>query len=357
MRIIKVELSRSESYSYEIWCELGLRKKVRERLKEIAPGRRLFWIFDREVVKRWGEDFDLGPQELIVWEAREDRKNLASIEKLARELISLGADRLSLLVSVGGGVTGDVVGFLASIYMRGIPFVQVPTTLVAQVDSSIGGKTGVDLPDGKNLIGTFHQPMWVAIDPEFITSLPQNIMAQGMAEVIKTAWIGDEGLVEMLESQHDSIKAMELKVISYVVGRCAEIKASIVMQDERESDIRRILNLGHTFGHAIERASNYSISHGEAVAMGCICAAKLSFLLGKISEENLFRMVSLFTKYNLPVEIPPTLDTDDIIRSFYADKKKRDKMLVFVLPLTPGKVELYITDDLSIVKEAVSKKL
>lgn len=352
---IKVNLKRPESCYYEIWCERELRKTLRHHIRRIAPERRAFWICDSEVFTLWGGDLALEEEELILWEAREDRKNLDSVESLARQLIVRGADRSSLLVAVGGGVTGDVVGFLSSVYMRGIPFVQVPTTLVAQVDSSIGGKTGVDLPEGKNLIGTFHQPLWVAIDPEFVLSLPMDIMAQGMAEVIKTAWIGDSELVEILEREYESVKAKDMRVISDVVGRCAKIKSSIVMADEREAGIRRVLNLGHTFGHAIERASNYSISHGEAVAIGCACAARLSLFIGKISEEIVSRMLSLLRKYDLPVEIPSMLETDAIFEAFYADKKKKDKMLTFILPLMPGRVDLYNTEDLSIIKEAILK--
>lgn len=354
---IKVEIRRPEYYFYEIWCEQGLRKYINDRIKELAPKRRIFWIFDKEVFNRWRNDFNLKGEELIIWEAREDRKNLDTVEILARKLVSLGADRSSLLVAVGGGVTGDVVGFLASIYMRGIPFIQVPTTLVAQVDSSIGGKTGVDLPEGKNLIGTFYQPLWVAIDPEFISSLPDHIMAQGMAEVIKTAWIGDPDLVELLQKECELVKKRNTELIADIVGKCAQIKAEIVMRDETENNIRRVLNLGHTFGHAIEKASNYSIPHGEAVAIGCVCSAKLSFILGKISEDNLKRMISLISSYDLPVEIPSELDIESIVEAFYSDKKKRDRTLTFVLPLQPGKVELYNTEDLTTIRKAMLKKL
>lgn len=347
---IYVNLRRPESYSYEIWCECGLRKDLTRIIEEFAPGRRRFWICDREVVERWGQDFSPEKDDLIVWEAKETAKNLATVEKLASELVVRGADRSSLLVAVGGGVTGDVVGFLASIYMRGIPFVQVPTTLVAQVDSSIGGKTGVDLAEGKNLIGAFHQPLWVAIDPQFLTTLPEHIMAQGMAEVIKTAWIGDPRLVEILESSSAEIKARKLDVLTEVVSRCARVKADIVMKDETEGGLRRVLNLGHTFGHAIEKASNYSISHGEAVAIGCACAARLSLALGKIDEKILLRLLSLLEQYNLPVLIPSELKTDEIISAFYSDKKKKDKTITFVLPLEPGRVELFKTEDLSQIK-------
>jgi 3-dehydroquinate synthase len=305
------------------------------------------------VVERWGQDFSPEKDDLIVWEAKETAKNLATVEKLASELVVRGADRSSLLVAVGGGVTGDVVGFLASIYMRGIPFVQVPTTLVAQVDSSIGGKTGVDLPAGKNLVGTFYQPLWVAIDPEFLTTLPDHVVAEGMAEVIKTAWIGDAHLVEILESHRDEIKGRNLQILTEVVSRCARVKADIVMRDETEGGLRRVLNLGHTFGHAIEKASDYTISHGEAVAIGCVCAARLSLLLRKIDETIFCRLITLFETYGLPTMIPSELKTENIISALYADKKKKDKTLTFVLPLTPGGVELFKTDDLSVMKNVL----
>jgi len=350
---IEVTLKRPSEYRYKIQCECGLRKKLESVLEELAPGKRRFWICDREVIVKWAGDFCWEGDEVIEWEAREELKNLNSIEKLARELVRRGADRSSLLIAVGGGVTGDVVGFLASVYMRGVPFVQIPTTLVAQVDSSIGGKTGVDLPEGKNLIGTFYQPSWVAIDPEFLTTLPDHILAQGMAEVIKTAWIGDSDLVKFLEEEYQAIKSRNLDCLEKIVSRCAQIKARIVMADEMEGGLRRVLNLGHTFGHAIEKVSNYSIPHGDAVAIGCVCASRLSILLGKITNDVSANMISLFSKYGLPVKIPKLLRPEDILEAFGSDKKKTDQELTFVLPLEPGCIELYSTKDLTLVKEAI----
>ncbi|MEJ5301535.1 MAG: 3-dehydroquinate synthase [Thermodesulforhabdaceae bacterium] len=351
---ISVNIKREGDYSYKIECEQGLRKKIRNKLKELAPGKKMFWICDWEVTKRWAKDFFWEDDEVIEWEAREDLKNLSSIEALARELVRRGADRTSLLVAVGGGVTGDVVGFLASVYMRGVPFVQVPTTLVAQVDSSIGGKTGVDLPEGKNLVGTFYQPLWVAIDPEFLVTLPERVFSQGMAEVIKTAWIGDPELIKLLEEGNDqAVKSRDLAVLENVVSRCARIKANIVMADERESGLRRVLNLGHTFGHAIEKVSGYSIPHGDAVAIGCVCAAHLGVLLKKVSDDVPVRMASLFSKYDLPVKIPKLFRFEDIMEALWADKKKTGQKLTFVIPLEPGQVELYTTRDFSLVEKTV----
>jgi len=350
---IEVSLKRPSEYRYRIQCECGLRKKLKGILEELAPGKRRFWICDREVVGKWAGDFYWEDDEVIEWEALEKLKNLHSIETLARELLRRGADRSSLLIAVGGGVTGDVVGFLASVYMRGIPFVQIPTTLVAQVDSSIGGKTGVDLPEGKNLIGTFYQPLWVAIDPEFLITLPDHILAQGMAEVIKTVWIGDADLVKFLEEQSQAIKSRKLSCLEEIVSRCAKIKARIVMADEMEGGLRRVLNLGHTFGHAIEKVSNYSIPHGDAVAIGCVCAARLSVLLGKITDDISAKMVSLFSRYDLPVKIPQLLRPEKILEAFRSDKKKTDQEFTFVLPLEPGRFELYVTKDLALVEKAI----
>jgi len=351
---VKVVLKGSEDRCYEVHCSAGLRHFFVEQIEKIHPGKRLFCIWDERVYKTW-KDSSLGELENLTWRSSEERKNLSTVETLGRKLVKRGLDRGSVLIAVGGGVTGDVVGFLASIYMRGIPVVQIPTTLVAQVDSSVGGKTGVDLPEGKNLLGTFHQPSWVGIDPEFLTTLPDNFFYQGMAEVIKTAWLGDEELVEMLRNQHDQIKARQLKVLEEIVYKCVSVKARIVMADERESNVRRVLNLGHTFGHAVEQASNYSIPHGYAVAIGMRCAGLLSLELGKMSPEDFATLEWLLKIYNLPVQIPEELSITKILSGFYSDKKKRGSDLIFILPERPGRTSIYTTKDLKLVEKALKK--
>ncbi|SFM45582.1 3-dehydroquinate synthase [Thermodesulforhabdus norvegica] len=349
---LNVVLSGGESRSYEVMCESGLHRRLDRIIKDLSRGRRVFCVWDRFVHGLWGHRC-LTATESIVWDASEQNKKLSAVEELARELVRRGADRHSLLVAVGGGVTGDVVGFLASIYMRGIPVVQIPTTLVAQVDSSVGGKTGVDLPEGKNLLGTFHQPLWVGIDPDFLQTLSEENFREGMAEVIKTAWIGDADLVRFLLDNSDDILRRRADVMAHVVFRCVEIKAGIVMEDEKEGGVRKVLNLGHTFGHAVERISNYTINHGHAVAMGLICAGILGRQLGYLDREHLNMLKDLLSAYGLPTGLPSEYSPDKMMSVFQADKKKVGNSLVFVIPGPPGKVIWKTIEDKKLIDEVI----
>lgn len=349
---LNLTLSAEGLRSYEIWCESGLHRRFHEIIGVLSKGRRIFCVWDRRVYKIWGSRCMAGC-EALVWDASEQNKRLSVVEELARELVRRGADRHSILVALGGGVTGDVVGFLASIYMRGIPVIQIPTSLVAQVDSSVGGKTGVDLPEGKNLLGTFHQPLWVGIDPDFLQTLPEETFREGMAEVIKTAWIGDAELVRFLLENGEDICKRKADVMGSVIFRCVEIKARIVMEDEKESGIRKVLNLGHTFGHAIERISNYTISHGDAVAMGLRCAGLLGRQLGYMSREHLNLLETLLSRYGLPLFVPSEYSPDEIVSLFSSDKKKMSDSLVFVIPGAPGHVTWQTLEDKELIAKVI----
>jgi 3-dehydroquinate synthase len=254
------------------------------------------------------------------------------VESLARELVRAGADRGTVLVAVGGGVTGDVVGFLASIYMRGVPVFQVPTTLLGQVDSSIGGKTGVDLPEGKNLLGTFYQPSCIWMDPRFLRTLPPELFRQGMAEVIKTAMIGDADLWTFLEGESESIHGRDPESLHRVVEACARFKASVVEADETESGRRRILNFGHTVGHAIERVTGFEMAHGDAVSVGMVAACRLSVALGYLNARDAERLEKLCAGWDLPVRVPVRMDAARILKAIQADKKRVAGDLHFILP-------------------------
>lgn len=351
---VRVSLAPDEDRSYEIWCERGLHRHLRDIIEDFSGGRRILCLWDKRMHKAWSDKCGI-PFENLVWDASEERKNLTTVAELARELVRQEIDRHSLLVAIGGGVTGDVVGFLASIYMRGIPVIQIPTTLLAQVDSSVGGKTGVDLPEGKNLVGTFHQPVWVGIDPEFLSTLPEDIFRQGMAEVIKTAWIGGISFVHFLLERNEEICRRDPDVMTEVIGRCVSIKAQIVMEDEKESGLRRILNFGHTFGHALERVSGYKLPHGDAVAMGCRCAAILATMLGCMEPEDQKLLESIITLYGLPMVIPSEYQTFDIIDAFYADKKRSQDDLIFILPERPGEISCRVVNDLTILHKVVEQ--
>lgn len=325
----------------------GLLSQLPSMIEAHADDSRVYWIWDEQVWGLWRDKLvplgwpDMDTDRLFLFAATEQNKRLSSVEKLAQKLIGAGADRKSALVAVGGGVTGDVVGFLASIYMRGIPHYQVPTTLLAQVDSSIGGKTGVDLPEGKNLLGSFHQPSFIGMSPEFLETLSEEHFRQGIAEVIKTALIGDEVLWKYLETHADQIKRRDLESLLRVVSACCVIKAKVVEADEKESGYRRVLNLGHTVGHALERLSGYQISHGDAVAVGMMVATKLSVDMAKIHEDVLTKLEQLCTLYQLPVRIPEKYPAEALLTALKTDKKWESGTLHFILPVRIGEVMDY----------------
>lgn len=255
-------------------------------------------------------------------------KSLKTCEKIWLSLAKLGANRSSCLLALGGGVVGDITGFVASTYMRGIRYFQMPTTLLAQVDASIGGKTGVDLSVGKNLVGTFHQPEAVFIHTDFLKTLPLKEFRHGLAEIVKYALMTDKGLWDILKINTDLILQKNAKVIKRIIHTCAHIKADIVALDEREKNLRRVLNLGHTLGHAIEQLGKYKTwKHGEAIAMGLVFAAELSHRLG-VSKKNLTpEIVRLLKAFHLPTKWPK------FSRKQYREALKTDKKSDFFVLL------------------------
>ncbi len=270
----------------------------------------------------------------------EKAKTMAVAERLCARMLRRGVGRDALLVAFGGGCVGDVAGFVAATYMRGIAFAQIPTTLNAQADSCIGGKTGVNLPDGKNIIGAFYQPSLVFIDPTFLRSLPEREFAAGMAEVIKTAFIGDPRLFAFIERNHTRILKRDTKTLEKIVGDCIRVKAGVVERDEKEGGPRMILNFGHTFGHAIETASRHrKFRHGEAVAMGMSAAAAIARGRGLCEDNAARRLVGLLEKFGLPTQIPPSIVTR-IPRIMARDKKARADGIVLVLPRSVGRAEV-----------------
>jgi len=261
----------------------------------------------------------------------ESEKNLQSVEGLAQSLVGAGADRHALIVAIGGGVVGDVGGFVAASYLRGVALVHVPTTLVAQVDSAIGGKTGVNLPEGKNLVGAFYAPRLVLADPELLSTLPGREFRGGLAEVIKYGVIADAKLFAFLEKQMDAILRRDAAALEHVIRRSIAIKAQVVSKDEKESGLREILNFGHTFGHALESVTRYRhFQHGEAVAWGTMCAALLGHEVAGTPADVVSRIVSLVRRMG---PLPPWPDTKpkEIIEVMRADKKARGGKLRFVL--------------------------
>ena len=272
----------------------------------------------------------------------EQHKNLSTFEIILSELLAKKHARDTTIIALGGGVIGDMAGFAAACYQRGIAFVQIPTTLLSQVDSSVGGKTAVNHPLGKNMIGAFYQPQAVVIDIECLKTLPASEFAAGMAEVIKYGIIYDQDFFKWLEQNIEAIKSLEPTAIIYMIKRCCAIKAEVVALDEKEHGIRALLNLGHTFGHAIEAEQGYgNWLHGEAVAAGMVLAAETSFVLGLIDHDDVDRIIDLIEAFDLPLAAPENMKYEHFAEHMQLDKKVLDGKLRLVLPTSIGTSALF----------------
>lgn len=297
-------------------------------------------ITDSNVRNLYGEELlkfikDQGLEaELFDFPAGENSKNWEMAGKIGRELAQKEFNKDSMIIALGGGVVGDLAGFIASFYKRGIDYIQIPTTLIGQVDSSIGGKTGVDIPEGKNLFGSFYQPKTVLIDTDFLKNLPEEEIKNGLAEVIKHGMIKDAGLFKYLEENHSNRTGeFYLKIIK----KSVEIQAEIIEQDEKEIELRKILNYGHTIGHAIEAAEQYKISHGRAVGLGMAYEGKISNIMGLLSKEDLERQNRLLQAVGLPINYQG--DIKSLVEIMKRDKKSKDGRIYCVLPTKIGKVK------------------
>jgi len=291
------------SAKYDVVAGSGLVKTLAQRMQRVAGRlpRRVFVLTSPEIWALWGEtllsSFTEPPITLFLAPG-EKHKTMASVERLLRQMIRAGGDRGSLLIAFGGGIVGDVGGFLAAIYMRGIPYVQVPTTFLAQVDSSVGGKTGVNLPEGKNLVGSFHHPLVVFADIDVLGTLPNRELRAGLMESIKAGIIRDRSLVRFMEENVDAILGRDPKALEKVIAASIRMKAGVVNRDERENGLRMILNLGHTLGHAIEQATRYKVLlHGEAVGWGMVAALYLGLRRRTISAVQAERLENLIYLY------------------------------------------------------------
>jgi 3-dehydroquinate synthase len=294
---------------------------------------------------------------VLLFRGGEVNKRLREVEGLAEEMIAAGADRTSMLIAFGGGIVNDVGGFLAAIFMRGIPVLQVPTTLLAQVDAAVGGKTGVNLVSGKNLIGSFHQPLAVLIDPDVLHTLPAREYRAGLFEVIKCGIIRDEPLFDLLDQQAPDVLAMKPGVVDELIAAAVRIKAEVVSADERENDLRRILNFGHTIGHAIEAETAYvRFLHGEAVAWGMLAATRIAELLGRLSAQDAERIKHVICRYG-PLPPAKDLDPDQVMARFASDKKTLQGKAHFVLPIRIGEVEIVSGIDPASIRKAIVDSL
>tara|TARA_Y100001968_G_C19447734_1_gene766389 strand:+ start:1477 stop:2583 length:1107 start_codon:yes stop_codon:yes gene_type:complete len=278
----------------------------------------------------------------IIIKEGEENKNLKTIQDIHDAAFNAKLERGSLFIALGGGVVGDISGFAAATWLRGVSFIQIPTTLLGMVDASIGGKTGVNHPGGKNLIGAFHQPKLVVIDPNTLKTLPEREFRAGMAEVIKYAVIGDAFLFKLLENELNikNLATFKSQLLEEILERSALTKAEIVASDEKESGIRATLNYGHTFGHVIENLCGYgSFLHGEAVAIGMVAAGELAVIKGLWTNNDAERQKKLINKAGLPTQWPK-LNTENIINTLKGDKKVKNGIIRFILPIEIGKVEI-----------------
>ena len=287
----------------------------------------------------------------------ESRKRLSEVESLAEQMVAAGADRSSVVIAMGGGIVNDVAGFLAAIFMRGIPVIQVPTTLLAQVDAAVGGKTGVNLASGKNLLGSFHQPLAVLIDPDVLRTLPEREYRAGLYEVIKCGVIRDAGLFEALDRCAPAVLRQDPETLERIIAAAVRIKAEVVSADERESGLRRILNFGHTFGHALEAETKYErLLHGEAVAWGMRVAAALAERIGKLAPADSAAIHAVLDRYG---PIPPL---DGIVAQNLAARLRNDKKTVqgalhFVLPVRIGEADVVSGVDPALALECIQAAL
>ncbi len=343
---------KTPSATYEVTIGSGLLRTLSQRLNKLNPTRpyRPFVVTSPEIWALWSKPFLASfktPPTVLFHPSGESHKRLSAVESLAQKLALAGADRDALLIAFGGGVIGDITGFLAAIYMRGIRYVQVPSTFLAQVDSSVGGKTGVNLLAGKNLIGSFNHPQAVLADTDLLRTLPPAQLRAGLQESIKAGIIYDAKLFAYLEKNAPAILAKKPSesALTHVVTASVRVKADVVEQDEKESGLRMILNFGHTLGHAIEAATNYKqLLHGEAIAWGSIAALHVARSRGTITEKEATRITSLILRYGPLSKFKAT--AAKLVALTYADKKNRSGKRAYVLPTAIGSTKIIhdITD-------------
>lgn len=353
MKKVKIRLG---SNSYEIHIGSGILEQTGQQLSKQGFGGSLVIITNPTVQRLYGdalkqnlsrEGFKVATLEVP---DGEEQKSLEVTGRIYQELTDSYAERTTPILALGGGVIGDLAGFVAATYLRGVPLIQVPTTLLAQVDSSIGGKVAIDHGHLKNKIGAFYQPRLVISDIATLKTVDSRILSDGLAEVIKYAAIRDRGLLGYIENNLDRIKSLDAGALEEIVFRSTEIKAEIVEKDEKDSGIRAILNYGHTVGHAIESVSDFKVEHGAAVALGMIAAAKISNEMGILDKSELLRLNSLIQRVGLPTAMPE-LDLDEIIEAIKHDKKVLGGKTRFILLKSLGSAFVTDTVDLSLAKQ------
>jgi 3-dehydroquinate synthase len=344
MKKVKVDLGER---SYDIAIGSGIFSGIGEKLKRFHFSPNIAVVSNPTVFTLYGdqligslEDAGYGYFSVIIPDG-EEYKDYTWTYHILTEFLKKRLDRNSCVIALGGGVIGDITGFAASLYMRGIHFAQVPTTLLAQVDSSVGGKTGINHYLGKNMIGTFYQPRLVWVDVKTLSTLKKRDFLSGIAEVIKYGIIYDAGLFEYMEKKREQIMALDTAAMSHIIERSCSIKAEIVTQDERESGLRAILNFGHNIGHAIETETCYQqFTHGEAVGLGMCLETRMAELLGMLKTDRAERIIRLVSSYGLPATLPRGMKADKLLAHMKLDKKTVAGQMTFILPKKIGEVAI-----------------
>jgi 3-dehydroquinate synthase len=356
---IHVRLPARADRSYDVVIRPGVLHHLPELLAKWNRGATLFLVTDTNVGRLYGRKM----HHLLVsagWSvvlvdvpAGERSKSIDCYHSLTGALLRSGIRRNSVIVALGGGVVGDLAGFVAATVLRGVEYIQVPTSLLAQVDSSVGGKTGIDHTMGKNLIGAFHQPSLVVIDPEVLRTLPPAEFRNGLAEVVKIAAALDGRFFRFLERSAPLLTRTNTLLLARTIRAAVGLKAAVVQRDEREAGLRKALNLGHTIGHAVESASGYQLRHGEAVSIGLILEGRLAVTCGVLSVNDHLRLLRLLEAFGLPTRLPRSVDRKEVFAGLAADKKNVSAMPVFVLPKKIGTSAIGVTLPPDVVRAGI----
>jgi 3-dehydroquinate synthase len=334
---VKVALPEGAPRGYEVLVGAGLFSALASVLSRFCPAHRYAVVTDDRVAELYAVRLSRMLQgaghrtDVFAFTSGEERKTRETWGLVSDAMLELGCGRDTALLAFGGGVPGDLGGFVAATYMRGIPYVQVPTSLLAMIDASVGGKTGVDTSAGKNLVGAFHQPQCVIVDPELLHTLPDAHLRAGLAEAVKHGAIADAGYLDWIEANADALLAGDLQALSRLIVRSVEIKAEIVARDERESGPRALLNFGHTLAHAVEALSGYSMLHGEAVAVGMVEEARIGERSGVTASGTSARLRALLSRLGLPTSLPIDFAAEEVVDRTRADKKARNGRVEYAL--------------------------
>ncbi len=354
MNRIKIDLP---DYPYEVLLGEGILGLISDEFDNLNLHKKVFIIIDKNVKSKHNDYIEEAVKDLIIagsyeFESLESRKTFDGIQDVFRSMLDAGLSRDSVVLAIGGGIVGDIAGFIAATYMRGVQYVQIPTTLLAAVDSSVGGKTGINFHDTKNIIGAFHQPKLVMIDTRFLTTLPSEEILCGVGEIVKYAFITNEDMYNYVRNNLSGLLNLDSDAINHVIHESVRFKGDVVQADEKESGLRKILNLGHTFAHAFEVQQKHGIKHGQAVIAGIACALYLSNALKIMSDGELERSIELIELFKDDIKLE-NFSTEDIKSIMIRDKKNREGKIKFVLLKSVGEIIVDVESEWQDVDKAI----